>query len=51
VKLSKTDQDVLRSYRKRQLEEQAEQARAADCDDSGMIFATQTGRRMDRHNL
>jgi integrase len=48
IRLSQTALEALRSHRKRQLEEQL---RATDCEDSGLIFATQSGKQMDRHNL
>lgn len=41
VKLSRTSQDALRVHRERQNEERP----------SELIFATQTGNQMDRHNL
>ena len=48
VRLSQTAQNALRAYRKRQLEEKLG---ATNYDDRGLIFATSTGSRMDRHNL
>ena len=48
VRLSQTAQDALRAHRKRQLEEQLGEQ---EYKDRGLIFATGTGGKMDRHNL
>lgn len=49
VKLSQTTQDALRGHRSRQREERL--AAPPTWEDSGLIFPTQNGRKMDRHNL
>jgi integrase len=48
IRLSQTALEAIRSHRKRQLEELL---KATDYQDSGLIFVTQSGRQIDRHNL
>lgn len=48
VRLSQTAQGALRTHRKHRLEERVA---ASDYEDPGFVFSTQSGKKMDRHNL